>query len=616
MCGIVGGAVRQGSVVPFLLAGLKALEYRGYDSSGLAVTLAGRTVRYRALGHVAELESALEQFDSALAQTGIAHTRWATHGAPSERNAHPHISQTSEFHVSVVHNGVIENHAELKDYLLEQGYSFTSCTDTEVIAHLIHSFLSTGATLLHAVRLARSALKGLFAIAITESTQSPGELYALRQDAPLLLGISANGVLLASDASALIGQTNQMVYLENGDIAHITAKSWTIEDAHGVLQERPIVKSNLDPKAVTLGAYRHFMQKEIFEQPRALADTLTGFYTTAELSNLLGPGSGRELAQYTQVLILACGTSAHAALIGRHWIEDFARIPCTVELASEFPCRRPAVRPRTLVITVSQSGETADTKAALDFAQKLGMKNSLSICNVPESSLVRMSEHSLLTKAGPEIGVASTKAFTTQLSAFYLLALCLASKQHQMREVDLQRRLDSIQALPTLLPSIWSIEPLLAQWAAAIAPSHSALFLGRGTLHPIAMEGALKLKEITYIHAEAYSAGELKHGPLALVDEKMPVIVSVSNDAMLEKTKANIQEVLARRGNVYVIADRGCQFAPQTNLSVIELPFDVPTDLAPLAHIIPLQLLAYHTALLLGTNIDKPRNLAKAVTVQ
>jgi len=608
MCGIVG-AIATRNVVPILLEGLKRLEYRGYDSAGLAVV--NRTLaRIRSTGRVAELEK-LAISSGIEGLVGIAHTRWATHGAPEERNAHPHVSGG----ISVVHNGIIENHEEMRGRLRGEGYEFVSDTDTEVIAHLVRSRLKGGASLLEAVRQSTSELVGAFAIAVV-SQDDPLHLVVARHGAPLLLGLGEGENFAASDTSALLQVTRRVIYLEDGDIAELTLAGVTIVDAKGNAVQRAVHVSELSADAVDLGPYHHYMQKEIFEQPMAVANTLE-MVTNAQaiMPQLFGADAGRIFRDIDAILILACGTSFHAGMVARYWLEGFAGIACNVEIASEYRYRESVPNPKALVITISQSGETADTLAALEHAKSLGHRHCLSICNVPESALVRASDLRFLTRAGPEIGVASTKAFTTQLAVLALMTLVLAKLRGRLtteREAEL---LKSLRHLPTALQSVLEIEPQLKVWAKSFAMRHHALFLGRGVHYPIAMEGALKLKEISYIHAEAYAAGELKHGPLALVDKDMPVIAIAPKDALIEKLKSNLQEVKARGGELYVIADQDTRMTSSEGVHVIRMP-DHAGLLSPILHTVPLQLLAYHAALERGNDVDKPRNLAKSVTVE
>jgi glucosamine--fructose-6-phosphate aminotransferase (isomerizing) len=641
MCGIVG-AVAHRNVVPILIEGLRKLEYRGYDSAGLALIdpqSVARLRRVRSVGRVAELDARAALEASEGAQTGIAHTRWATHGGVTEANAHPHASAGAGFEVSVVHNGIIENHEHLRAQLKSQGYLFASETDTEVIAHLIHSRLkastanprvgaSTGSiidsrsvdagALMAAVAGAVSELEGAYAIAVISTTE-PNTVVGSRKGSPLLLGIGqqAKGEnFLASDTSALLQVTRQVAYLEDGDVVEIRPDQVRIQDASGRTVDRAAVQSQLSADAVELGPYRHFMQKEIFEQPGAIANTLEMVAAGSVLTpELFGVDAPERLASARQIQILACGTSFHAGLVARYWIEGVAGIPCSVEIASEYRYREPVALPNTLLITISQSGETADTLAALQFARSLGLENTLSICNVPESALIRQSALRFLTRAGPEIGVASTKAFTTQLTALFVLTLVLAKQRGRLSAAREQELMGQLRHLPAALSHVLTCEPQVRDWAAHFAPREHALFLGRGVHFPIAMEGALKLKEVTYIHAEAYAAGELKHGPLALVDASMPVVVVAPNDVLIEKLKSNLQEVRARGGELFVFADKDARIEPAEGVHVITLA-DHAGLLSPILHVVPLQLLAYHAALARGTDVDKPRNLAKSVTVE
>ena len=608
MCGIVG-AVAQRNIVPILLEGLKRLEYRGYDSAGVAV-INGGLKRLRSTGRVVELEKFCNE-QHLDGHTGIAHTRWATHGVPSEKNAHPHVSGG----VSVVHNGIIENHEEMRAKLAAQGYAFVSDTDTEVVAHLIQSNLAGGGKLFDAVKKSVTQLVGAYAIAVVNESE-PDLLVVARMGAPLLLGIGKGENFAASDASALVQVTQQVIYLEEGDVAEIRRDRTTIADKTGATVQRPEVTSGLSAAAVELGEYRHYMQKEIFEQPIAVANTLEMVTGAQSISpQLFGASADSIFKDVDSVLILACGTSLNSGLVARYWIEDLAGIPCNVEIASEYRYRVSVPNPRCLVVTISQSGETADTIAALKHAKAIGHKVCLSICNSPESTLVRESELRFLTRAGPEIGVASTKAFTTQLAALVLLTLVLAKLRGKLtkeRELEL---LHQLRHLPVAMQKVLQVEPQLKIWAEKFATRHHALFLGRGVHYPIAMEGALKLKEISYIHAEAYAAGELKHGPLALVDKDMPVVAIAPNDALLEKLKSNLQEVRARGGELHVIADEDTKLTDGDGLHVIRMP-EHDGMLSPILHVLPLQLLAYHAALARGNDVDKPRNLAKSVTVE
>jgi glucosamine--fructose-6-phosphate aminotransferase (isomerizing) len=606
MCGIVA-AVAKRNVVPVLIEGLNKLEYRGYDSAGLAYLDGGSLQRLRSVGRVAELAA---QADGKSAVQGIAHTRWATHGVPSERNAHPHISSG----LAVVHNGIIENYAEIKQELSGLGYAFTSDTDTEVIAHLVHHLLKTTPDLFEAVRLATTRFLGAYAIAVIYEGEQ--RIVVARHGAPLLLGLGSDGNYAASDASALLQVTRNMVYLEEGDIAEITQNSIRVVRPDGSAVSRPVHESSLSADAVELGNYRHYMQKEIFEQPQALANTLemVGGAQTIQ-PQIFGAEASALFGKARSVLILACGTSYHSGLVARYWIEQLAGIPCTVEIASEYRYRISVHDPEQLVVAISQSGETADTLAAVRYAKERGQAMTLAICNVAESAIVRECALRFLTRAGPEIGVASTKAFTTQLAALALLTLALSKQQGKLSVQDEQNHLNALRHLPVAVQKVLDIEPQIEVWAQHFANKHHALFLGRGHHYPIAMEGALKLKEISYIHAEAYAAGELKHGPLALVDREMPVISVAPNDTLLEKLKSNLQEVKARGGQLYVFADRDSEVSESDGVHIMRLPEHYGL-LSPILHVVPLQLLSYHVALVKGTDVDKPRNLAKSVTVE
>jgi len=609
MCGIVA-AVADRNVVPILLEGLRKLEYRGYDSAGLALINEAGLQRLRSVGRVAELTAQVEASQAA-GNTGIAHTRWATHGVPCERNAHPHVSHG----LAVVHNGIIENHEPLRAYLKSEGYAFDSDTDTEVVAHLVAHELKVEPDLLTAVRRAVGQLQGAYAIAVLRE-EDPQHIVVAREGAPLLLGLTDDACYAASDASALVQVTRRMVYLENGDCAELLRSRYTIARVDGTLVDRPETESHLSADAIELGHYRHFMQKEIFEQPVALANTLEMLGAARSIQpGLFGAESEALLKEVGQVLIIACGTSYHAGLVARYWLESIAGIPCAVEVASEYRYRESVPDPRTLVVTISQSGETADTLAALQHAKALGMSRTLCICNVPESSLVRENALRFITRAGPEIGVASTKAFTTQLAALYLLTLVLAKVRSRLTPEAEAAELHAVRHLPMAVASALELEPEIRVWSERFSMKQHALFLGRGRHYPIALEGALKLKEISYIHAEAYPAGELKHGPLALVDREMPVIAVAPNDVLLEKLKSNLQEVRARGGELYVFADADSEMKESDGVHVLHLPEHYGA-LSPLLHVVPLQLLAYHVALVRGTDVDKPRNLAKSVTVE
>jgi glutamine---fructose-6-phosphate transaminase (isomerizing) len=608
MCGIVG-AISERNVVPILLEGLKRLEYRGYDSAGIAV-VNGTLTRLRSIGRVAELANRAEE-RGLNGSVGIAHTRWATHGVPSERNAHPHVSAT----ISVVHNGIIENHEDVRRRLQREGYEFTSDTDSEVIAHLVHSHVARGTGLLEAVHASVKDLVGAYAIAVVDE-KDPHRLVVARMGAPLLLGLGDGENFAASDASALVQVTSRVVYLEEGDCAEVELDRVRVIDAAGNDAERPVHVSSLSSADVELGPYRHYMQKEIFEQPMAVANTLELVVNARGVSpQLFGAEAETILRDAERVLILACGTSYHAGLVARYWLESLACIPCDVEIASEYRYRESVPNPKTLVVTISQSGETADTLAALHHARSLGQERTLTICNVPESALVRQSKLRFLTRAGPEIGVASTKAFTTQLAALVLLTMTLAKVRGRLNAAKEAQLMNALRHLPAALAHVLEVEPLVQGWAEYFAQRDDALFLGRGIHYPIAMEGALKLKEISYIHAEAYAAGELKHGPLALVDKNMPVVAIAPKDALFEKLKSNLQEVRARGGELFVFADQDAGLTGGDGVRVITMP-DHAGVLSPILHTVPLQLLAYHVALHKGTDVDKPRNLAKSVTVE
>jgi glucosamine--fructose-6-phosphate aminotransferase (isomerizing) len=607
MCGIVAAAAAN-NIVPVLVEGLKKLEYRGYDSAGIAVISGNGIERVRSVGRVAELEAASA---STTATTGIAHTRWATHGVPSERNAHPHVSGS----IAVVHNGIIENYESLRRDLTAQGYVFTSDTDTESIAHLIQATLKNEPDLFKAVQLACQRLVGAYAIAVIDH-QQPGKVIVAREGSPLLLGVSDTGNYAASDASALLQVTRKMIYLENGDIAELTATGVKITRLDGTPVERPIHVSRLSAAAVELGDFQHYMQKEIFEQPEALANTLeiVGGSKTIQ-PGIFGAAAADLLQDVDSILILACGTSSHSGYTARYWLEAIAGVPCNVEIASEYRYRVSVPNPRQLIVAISQSGETADTLAALRHAKSLGQDKTLAICNVPESAIVRECALRFITRAGPEIGVASTKAFTTQLAALFLLTLVMAKVKHKLDPAQEGAYLDQLRHLPVAVNKVLQLEPEIKAWARRFADKHHALFLGRGRHYPIAMEGALKLKEISYIHAEAYPAGELKHGPLALVDADMPVISVAPNDQLLDKLKSNLKEVQARGGELYVFADQDSELAAAEGVHILRLP-EHYGELSPILHVVPLQLLSYHAALVKGTDVDKPRNLAKSVTVE
>ncbi|PLV62378.1 glutamine--fructose-6-phosphate transaminase (isomerizing) [Erwinia sp. B116] len=609
MCGIVG-AVAQRDIAEILLEGLRRLEYRGYDSAGLVVVNAeGQATRLRRLGKVQELAGAAEQ-TPLHGGTGIAHTRWATHGEPSEANAHPHISD----HIYVVHNGIIENHEPLREQLIARGYRFASETDTEVVAHLVHWEQQQGGTLHEIVLRVIPQLRGAYGMVIMDS-RDPSTLVAARSGSPLVIGRGVGENFIASDQLALLPVTRRFIYLEEGDVAEITRREVKVVDRHGNAVKRAEIESHATYDAGDKGEYRHYMQKEIYEQPVAIKNTLSGRFSHGEVDlSELGPQAEALLAQVEHIQIVACGTSYNSGMVSRYWFESLAGVPCDVEIASEFRYRKSAVRKNSLLITLSQSGETADTLAALRLSKELGHLGSLAICNVAGSSLVRESDLALMTKAGTEIGVASTKAFTTQLTVL----LMLVAKVGRLKGMDPQVEHDivhGLQALPSRIEQMLSQDELIASLAEDFSDKHHALFLGRGDQYPIAMEGALKLKEISYIHAEAYAAGELKHGPLALIDADMPVIVVAPNNELLEKLKSNIEEVRARGGLLYVFADVDAGFANSEGMRIIPLPH-VEEVIAPIFYTVPLQLLSYHVALIKGTDVDQPRNLAKSVTVE
>jgi len=621
MCGIVG-AVSKRNIVPILVQGLQRLEYRGYDSCGVAVNSAQAQMgqapglqRARSTSRVAELVAQVNDEKTGLqGLTGIAHTRWATHGAPAVHNAHPHFSRDR---IALVHNGIIENHEELRAQLQAKGYVFVSQTDTEVMAHLIDS-VYTG-DLLQAVFQATQQLRGAFAIAVMAKDE-PHRVIGARAGSPLIFGKGEGENFLASDAMALAGVTNQILYLAEGDVVDVQLDSFQVFDAQHQPVQREVLTVNAHSGAAELGPYSHYMQKEIFEQPRAIADTLEGiegivpelFDNPASVAKGL---AAKVFAEVDSVLILACGTSYYSGCVAKYWLESIGHIPCQVEVASEYRYRTSVPNPRSLVVTISQSGETADTLAALRHAQGLGMDKTLTICNVATSAMVRECALAYITRAGVEIGVASTKAFTTQLAGLFLLTLALAKAKGRLTAVDEAQHLKAMRHLPVALQSVLALEPQLIAWAQDFASKENALFLGRGLHYPIALEGALKLKEISYIHAEAYPAGELKHGPLALVTSAMPVVTVAPNDALLEKLKSNLQEVRARGGVLYVLADADTRIESGEGLHVIRMP-EHYGELSPLLHVVPLQLLAYHTACARGTDVDKPRNLAKSVTVE
>ena len=605
MCGIVG-AVAQRNITPILLEGLKRLEYRGYDSCGIALHIDGKLQRSRSTSRVAELEKQVASAHLA-GFTGIAHTRWATHGAPASHNAHPHFSRER---IALVHNGIIENHDELRVELKAAGYVFESQTDTEVIAHLIDHLYN--GDLFDTVQLAVKRLTGAFAIAVF-CRDEPHRVVGARRGSPLIVGVGQGENFLASDAMALAGTTDQIIYLEEGDVVDLQLQRYWIVDSAGKTAQREVRTVHAHTGAAELGPYRHYMQKEIFEQPRAIADTLEG--VTCIMPELFGDDAFRIFQQIDSVLILACGTSYYAGLTAKYWIESVAKVPVNVEIASEYRYRDSVPNPNALVVTISQSGETADTLAALKHARAQGMPHTLTICNVATSAMVRECALSYITRAGVEVGVASTKAFTTQLTALFLLTLTLAQSKGRLSDQQEAAHLKAMRHLPAAVTAVLALEPQIIAWADEFARKENALFLGRGLHYPIALEGALKLKEISYIHAEAYPAGELKHGPLALVTEEMPVVTVAPNDALIEKLKSNMHEVRARGGQLYVFADADSRIAPSEGIHVIRLPEHYGL-LSPILHTVPLQLLAYHTALARGTDVDKPRNLAKSVTVE
>ncbi len=605
MCGIVG-AVAERNVVPVMLEGLKRLEYRGYDSCGIAINRMGHLRRARSTARVAELEKQVKT-ESLGGGLGIAHTRWATHGAPTTDNAHPHFSGER---IALVHNGIIENHVPLREELKAKGYAFVSQTDTEVIAHLIDACY-TG-DLLEAVKKATARLEGAFAIAVI-CNEDLGRLVGARKGSPLVVGVGQGENFLASDALALSGITDRIIYLEEGDLVDIRLDGYTIYDSEGRPVDREIHTVTILSGLSDLGPYRHFMQKEIFEQPRAIADTLQGVDQITP--RLFGEKAEEVFKDIRSVLILACGTSYYAGATAKYWIESIAKVPVEVEIASEYRYRDSVPSPDKLVVTISQSGETADTLAALKHARELGMSHTLTVCNVSTSAMVRECELAYITRAGVEIGVASTKAFTTQLVALFLLALTVAKIKGRLTQEQEDKYLHSLRHLPSAVSAVLALEPQIIAWSEQFARHDDALFLGRGVHYPIALEGALKLKEISYIHAEAYPAGELKHGPLALVTDRMPVVTIAPNDVLLEKLQSNMQEVRARGGQLYVFADSDTHIVNGDGVHVIRMPENYGL-LSPILHVIPLQLLAYHTALVRGTDVDKPRNLAKSVTVE
>jgi glutamine---fructose-6-phosphate transaminase (isomerizing) len=610
MCGIVGAITRR-NVTPILIEGLKRLEYRGYDSAGLAVLDWGELRRVRRVGKVDCLRAALDE-GPIKGRLGIAHTRWATHGVPSERNAHPHVSSDG---IAVVHNGIIENHEILRNEMEAEGVKFSSDTDTEVVVHLIQQSMKTNVSLLQAVRDSVARIDGAYALAVM-SVKEPDSLVIARLGCPVVIGLGINENFVASDIMALLPITRRFIFLEEGDVAHVSQSDIFIYDAKGNQANRSVTESRISMDAAELGGFQHFMKKEIHEQPRSIADTLCQRSRGSEMfEGFLGADADSILSSVRAVHIVACGTSYHAGLIARHQIEEIARIPCVVEVASEYRYRRPVVPDDTLFVAVSQSGETADTLAATKLANELGYLATLAICNVPESSLIRESDIALMTRAGPEIGVASTKAFTTQLTAFALLGLSIAERNGADPR-ELRRMMQEIEELPGLVERTLELDRDLAKLAERFLERQHTLFLGRGVMHPVAMEGALKLKEISYIHAEAYPAGELKHGPLALVDENMPVVAVAPNDSLIDKLKSNLQEVSARGGELFIFADPGTEIQTNSRVHVMHLSTRATPLQAPIIFSVPLQLLSYHVALLKGTDVDKPRNLAKSVTVE
>lgn len=609
MCGIVG-AVSLRNITPILLEGLRRLEYRGYDSAGVAVLADGNGIkRTRAMGRVVELEVALERAP-ADGHLGIAHTRWATHGKPSERNAHPHVSDR----LAVVHNGIIENHHGLRNKLKGQGYEFSSDTDTEVVAHLLAHYYSQNGDMRAALRSTLAELEGAFALGIIHQDE-PSTLYCARMGSPLVIGVGSEEFFIGSDPLALLQVTDQFIYLEEGEHARLTLDGCRIWNNSNQTVQHQVHRYEHAAHSLDKGEYRHYMLKEIYEQPAAIADTLSGTLGGSRvLTAVLGPEAENKLKDIHHIHIVACGTSYHAGLVARYWIEDQAGLPCQVEVASEYRYRNVSVPEGTLLITISQSGETADTLAALNYAKRQGYLGTLAICNVAGSSLVRQADWRLLTQAGPEIGVASTKAFTTQLVALLWLTTALAQERKRAPEM-IAANVRALRGLPKIVERVLELDGEIERLSHTFANKHHALFLGRGTHYPIAMEGALKLKEISYIHAEAYAAGELKHGPLALVDEEMPVVSVAPSDSLLEKLKSNLQEVRARGGQLINFACERAELDDGEGITHIKLPWVYET-ISPIVYTIPLQLLSYHVALVKGTDVDKPRNLAKSVTVE
>lgn len=608
MCGIVG-AIAERNVEAILIEGLRRLEYRGYDSAGLAIQKQDKTIsRQRALGKVARLEELLE-VNPIKGNIGVAHTRWATHGEPAEHNAHPHMSEEN---IALVHNGIIENYEEIKTQLESEGINFCSQTDSESIVHLIGKYKKQGKDILHSVFETIKHLEGAYALGVIDNTEE--RLIAARSGSPLVIGLGIGENFIASDVSALLPVTQQFIFLEEGDIADITRESIVIYDKSGEEVERPMRKSELGADAVERGEYRHYMLKEIYEQPKAVADTLEGRIDSSHVfSNSFGYGAEEIFKEMDSVYIIACGTSYHSGLVAKYWFEGIVGIPCMVEVASEFRYRKAVYSKKTLIVTISQSGETADTLAALREAKKQGVQHSLVICNVPESSLVRESNLAFMTHAGPEIGVASTKAFTTQLTALLMLVVCVAKEKGNTKLEE--EAVKALRKLPGQIEQALLLDKEIEELSKEFSDKHNTLFLGRGTQYPIAMEGALKLKEISYIHAEAYPAGELKHGPLALVDADMPVVAVAPNNDLIGKLKSNLQEVKTRGGKLYVFSDTHADLEEEESIKVIKVG-EIDSLIAPMVFTIPLQLLSYHVAIIKGTDIDQPRNLAKSVTVE
>ena len=609
MCGIVGGVSKNNNIVPILINGLEKLEYRGYDSVGVAIIHHQRIQRIRSVGRVSTIHKKISEKDFK-GKTGIGHTRWATHGGVSEKNAHPHISNNE---IVVVHNGIIENHAKLCEFLKNKSYKFKSETDTEVIAHLIHFYRKNKSSLLDAVHKTCKKLEGAYAIAVSDKYSN--EIIVARNGCPLIIGVSKDQNFIASDISALISVTNNVVFLEDGDIALIASDDYQIFDKDLNQINRKVHKSSVQENQMELGPYNHFMQKEIYEQPVAIADTIESIIDEGSINPKLIGGTKFDASKYESILILAAGTSFYAGLTAKYWFEHLAKVPVNVEIASEYRYRDVVTPKKQLIITISQSGETLDTLEALKQAKKNGNKHSLTICNVQESAIVRQSNNVFYTRAGVEIGVASTKAFTTQLVCLFVLALIFAKQRRKITKKNELAYIEELRKLSGHIQTALNLEPQIKAWAKKFSQKSNALFLGRGLHYPIALEGALKLKEVSYIHAEAYPAGELKHGPLALVDKDLPVVVIAPNDKLLEKVKSNMQEVKARGGELFVIADADSHFDAETGIHVIRTNRHVGI-LSPIVHTIPVQLLAYHVALSKKTDVDKPRNLAKSVTVE